>query len=85
MTQGMYRKYPKKQDHGSRGNSKRKAWSYRLFKREVISFHAEQRKRKKRLQKVELNKLFIDCSEEEIEKYFLNGYPSPKGDWYFFD
>lgn len=85
LHQVMYRNRPNKQDHGTRGCTRRKAWTYRLYEREIISFHAEQRKQRRSLQRVELKKLSIDCTEEEIERYLLKGFPSPSGDWYWFD
>jgi hypothetical protein len=81
----MYKNKPNKQDHGTRGCTRRKRYTYRYYRRSVVGFHAEQRKQRRNLQKSELNKISIDCTDEEIERYLLKGLPSPRGDWYYFD
>ena len=85
-TQIMYRNRPNKQDHGTRGNGRRKGWSYsRYYYKAIKAGWSEQRKLNRRIQKVELNKLFIGCSDEDIERYLIRGNPAPVGDWYWYD
>ena len=65
----MKRNYPKKQDHGTRGMK----WSTHTFqwgnvrKGMCLSYRYNYRKAKHRF-KVELKKISIECSDEEVEK-----------------
>lgn len=67
----MYRKYPKRQDHGTRGQKTHYKyigvwrWFDSLEKRHI----ALEKKRFEHCVKSELKKLSIDCTDEEFENF----------------
>lgn len=80
----MFRIYPKKQDHGTRGQKRHDCWSYRYFEDCIKTEVALERKANSRLEKVELNKLKIDCTDEDIEEYEVKSQFIPRATWYWF-
>lgn len=84
--QVMYRNRPKKQDHGTRGikgNSHSYGWgNYEKGMR--MSYRYLYRQAKHRF-KIELNKISIEATDEEIERYILKTQYRPQEEWYEFD
>lgn len=82
----MYRRYPKKQDHGTRGIK----WSGHTLnwgnakKGMRLSYRWRYRQAKHKI-KVELNKLDINCSDEDIERFEKEIEFYPQSVWYEFD
>lgn len=81
----MYRKHPKRQDHGTRGTQINSGWGWGNIKRCIKCYHAEERKNFKKSHNVLFNKLNIDATEEEIEVLLKRTTFTPAGDWYWFD
>ena len=69
--QGMYRRYPKKQDHGTRGGKRESLLHWGNMKKGVKIFAHEQLLRERSNNKIELNKLKFGYDDEDIEKYLL--------------
>ena len=80
--QVMYRRYPKKQDHGTKGYGRRKYTYRRWYNRVVAAVRSDARKRWRTANRVELNKLYIDCADEDIERYILKSRPSSVRGWF---
>ena len=84
--QVMYRNKPKKQDHGTRGwkwSCHRMTWG-NCKKGMRLSMRDNYRQAKHKF-KSELNKLSIEATDEEIERYFLKTQYRPQEKWYEFD
>ena len=82
----MYRKYPKRQDHGTRGikwSTHRFGWG-NVKKGMRLSIRENYRQAKHKV-KVELNKISINASEEEVERFLLKIQYRPQSAWYDFD
>ena len=67
--QVMYRRYPKRQDHGSRGNKTESVRHWGYWKKGVKLFARDQRRRERGNNKIELNKLKLGYEDEDIEEY----------------
>ena len=83
-TQIMYRRYPKRQDHGTRGSKSESLLQWGNFKKGLALSRREFFKAAKRKFKVELNKLSIDCTDEDIEKYLLKTQHRLQDLWFEF-
>lgn len=72
----MYRAYPKKQDHGTRGQKKhfKRRNDWRWFDSYYKARVAQGRKRFEKRVKAELNKLAIDCTDEDIERFEVRAF-----------
>lgn len=80
----MFRKHPKKQDHGTRGNAKENELHWGNIEKGVRLDTSEERNRKKNIARAELKKLCIDCTDEEIEEYERRSQFVPTLHWYFY-
>lgn len=84
--QGMYRQYPKKQDYGTRGwkwSCHKMTWG-NCVKGMRLSVRENYRQAKHRF-KVELNKISIEASDEDVERYLLKTQYRPQAMWCDFD
>lgn len=83
----MYRAQPKKQDHGTRGikwsSSTTLDWG-NVKKGMRMSYRWQYRQAKHKF-KIELKKISIEASDEEIERYFLKTEFRPQATWWDFD
>lgn len=82
--QDMYRRYPKKQDHGTRGSKKESLLHWGNYKKGVKQSIKENFRQAKHIFKVELNKISIQATDEEIERYLLKTQFRPQTLWYEF-
>lgn len=77
----MYRRFPKKHTRVY----KPVRWRYRDCKKMADHWNAKMRNIHRTIEKMELIKLSIDCSDEDIEKYLLKSQFVPRALWYEFD
>lgn len=77
----MFRKYPKKHSR----EYKPVCWRYRDCKKMADGWNAEMRNLHRTIEKMELKKLSIDCTDEDIEKYLQKSQFIPIAFWYEFD
>ena len=81
----MYRLYPKKQDHATRGCKQESQMHWGNYKKGMaLSIKTNYRKAKHRINQ-ELKKISINATDEEIERFIIKSQYRYQEVWYEFD
>lgn len=83
--QGMYRRYPKKQDHGTRGSKWESTLYWGNYKKGLKLSAKEYFRQYKHRVKQALKVITIECTDEKVEEFYLRSQHRIQDQWYEFD
>lgn len=81
----MYRRYPKKQDHGTRGSKWESTLYWGNYKKGLRLSAKEFFRQYKHRVKQALKVITIECTDEEVEEFYLRRQHRIQDQWYEFD
>lgn len=81
----MYRRYPKKQDHGTRGSKWESTPYWGNYKKGLRLSAKEYFRQYKHRVKQALKVITIECTDEEVEEFYLRSQHRIQDQWYEFD